>query len=216
MKVPAHIPAMLTVALATGAVVLPWVAGPLGWLPVLLHESAHGVAAVATGAEHVQITLTRDGGGGFRSMGGSPTLVWSAGYLGGPLCALGASRLAHRWPGAALATIAVLVATSTAFWLPHRDAIAMGLFAAAGVLGGLSLGLSDERARRLEPLVMLYLCAYGLADVVFDAWHAAPDIPSDAAQLAAGLGVPELAVFAGWGVAVLLISRAATSRPTEP
>ena len=216
MKVPPHIAALATVALATAAVVLPGLAGPLGWLPVLLHESAHGVAAVLTGASGVELTLSHDGGGSFRSLGGAPTLVWSAGYLGAPLLALAGSRLAQRWPGAALACIALVTGVTAAVWLPHRDSIALGLFLTAGVLAGLALGLSDERARRIEPLVVLYLCAYGLADVVFDAWHAAPDLPSDAAQLAAGWGAPKVAISVAWGLAVLVISRAATAPPRAP
>lgn len=199
------------VVAAAGAVMLPGLAGPLGWVPVLLHESAHGIAAVLTGASSVAISVTGDGGGSSKTQGGAPTLVWAVGYLGAPLLAWAGAAASRRFPGTALTLLALTTGLSTLAWLPARDPIALGLLITAGLLLGLGLGLSDDRAKTMEPMLVLYLCAYGLFDVIADARHATSSLNSDAGQLAAGWGVPELLVHLTWLAVVLWISRRATA-----
>ena len=61
---------------------------PLKILVVFLHELSHGLAAVLTGGEIVELSLSAQQGGHAVTRGGSRFLILSAGYLGSLLLCL--------------------------------------------------------------------------------------------------------------------------------
>ncbi len=55
---------------------------PVKVMVVLFHELSHGLAALLSGGEVLQIAVTADEGGCCESQGGIPALIVSAGYMG--------------------------------------------------------------------------------------------------------------------------------------
>ncbi len=105
-------------SLACFALALLHVGGPFDWLGTWLHEISHGLAAIATGGDIIDITLNFDGSGEARSRGGNETLTTFSGYAGAPILA-GLLYLAASLRGRAsrfALTIAAAATSAAVLW----------------------------------------------------------------------------------------------------
>lgn len=108
---------------------------PIRMLVTLIHESCHALAAVLTGGAVEGITLAPTGDGVTMSVGGSPLVIASAGYLGTTL--LGAVLLLTTRPGkgrGTLVALALIATVATLGWLRDGFSITVGLGLAAVLL----------------------------------------------------------------------------------
>lgn len=67
---------------------LPFVNLPFMWSETFFHEISHGLAAIFTGGEILNITLNFDGSGHCTTLGGTNFIITFAGYLGSALWGL--------------------------------------------------------------------------------------------------------------------------------
>lgn len=214
---------LLLLALAVGAALLwvPWLAllaFPFRMLSTLVHELAHGLAALVTGGAFLRFLLYPDGSGLAVTAGGWRLLVIPAGYLGLALFA-SALVLLGRFPRAArraLAVLGVLVTIfSLRFGLPAVLAGDLGagfLAVAAGVAWGAVLIVVPLRAGdRWVCFAVLLLAAVAGLTAASDLFtllglsglSAGP--ATDARAMAELTYVPALAWALLWAVAALAL-----------
>jgi len=158
------------------AAMLSWVswlaplAYPFRLLLTLVHEFAHGLAALATGGEFHRIAIFADGSGLAYTSGGWRVLVIPAGYLGaaafaGAVSTLGASPRAGRWT---LGVIGVFVgAMSLRYGLPslfskEASGGALATFAGIALASVLFLLATRASARWVTFSVLLLAIQAGL------------------------------------------------------
>ncbi|MDN3651296.1 M50 family metallopeptidase [Thalassotalea ponticola] len=67
---------------------LPVISVPFDWLESYFHEISHGLAALVSGGQIVQIQLFPNGAGLCTTRGGNPFLISVSGYLGATVWAL--------------------------------------------------------------------------------------------------------------------------------
>lgn len=166
---------------------------PLRLFVTLVHELAHGLAALLTGGEFVQFRVMARGAGVALTRGGSPAVIIPAGYLGTALFGAALLLLTHR-TGA-----------------PHRVAIALG--AAIAVLTLLHAGISVGNLSILELVFSIAIIASGLGVLLLRDADAGKH-RSGLAILALGAGLlllfatgsNRLTVAVGLGAAVLLVA----------
>lgn len=170
---------------------------PLKIFVVLLHETSHALAAVASGGRVERILLTVDQGGATYVRGGSAFLMLSAGYLGSlawGLVLLEAARAPNRWLRWIVAGVGGLVMAIAVLFVRNAFGLIFSLlFGAALVFAG----------RRLRPrgnaaaLTVLGLTSalYAVLDIRSDILQR-PHLESDAHMLGQLTGVPTLV----WGV----------------
>jgi hypothetical protein len=180
---------------------------PLKLFTVFLHETSHGLAAVASGGSIERIELSADQAGLCVTRGGSRFLVASAGYLG----SLGFG-LALLWLGARSrydrALVAMLGAATLALTLGYvRTAFGFAYGLAAGlallaVAAWLPAEASDLVLRVLGTVSALYAIWDVAADVLLR------DVPgSDAHALAELTGLPAPLWGLAWiGVSLVLLA----------
>jgi hypothetical protein len=171
-------------------------------LAVLLHESAHVVAAVLTGGRVEQMVVDLREGGYTRYWDGSPILVMQAGYLGSLFAGIGLIAMARGPARVGCSAVGLFVVGMCALMPPltWNQLYAAGLgnaFVLLGVRGG------DAARRAVLRGVGTFCMLYALVDVSADAGT------GDAAVLAARTGVPALVWTLTWlgsglGVVVLL------------
>lgn len=175
---------------------------PVKLFVVLLHELAHGLAAVATGGSIVRIEISELIGGLAVTQGGWELLVVSSGYIGsmvfGGLILLGAQRTRIVRPLAA--GIGVLVLGVTLLYIRN------GFGLVFGSLAGAALVAAARWLPRLPLEVALqYLgaasCLYALVDVKEDLLTTEHRL-TDATILQNMTGVPALV----WGVLFSLLA----------
>ncbi len=114
------------VIVATGLVVIAWfipglavLTTPINYLGTHTHELFHALVALATGAQSIVVHVYADGSGVMNALGGAPTLVSMAGYLGATAFGAGlivASRT-ERGARVALRALAAFVAVGSLLWL---------------------------------------------------------------------------------------------------
>ncbi|HMQ33291.1 MAG TPA: M50 family metallopeptidase [Chloroflexaceae bacterium] len=197
--------ALAPAALALPAALVAFAAGwlgplayPLRLLTTLVHELAHGLAALLTGGAFLRFVVFADGSGLAYTAGGLRLLIIPAGYVGvalvgAALIAVGrnarASRLALGGLGAALALLTLRYALPT---LISAQALGGLLTLLAGVGLGALLLLAAWRAGAAWATFLLNLLGFHLGLSAFgDLWTlfgvttaAGPAPRSDAAAMA--------------------------------
>ena len=208
--------------LATSAIVTLWqlpyghqLLYPLTLLATYAHELGHGLTALLLGFEFDQLVLHADGSG--QAMwhgqpGRVATAAIAAGGLLGPTVAGISLLLLSRTPRfarALLATLALLMALSMAWWVRN----AFGQFfvlAWAASLGLAARFLSGRSAAFLLHLIATTLCLAWFSDLDYlfsaEAVVIGARYPSDSAVIAQALWLP----YWFWGGAVALFSLAMT------
>jgi hypothetical protein len=197
---------------------------PIKILVVFFHELSHGLAAVLTGGEIVEIEVSARIGGVCRTMGGNRFLTVSAGYLGsllwgGLILLTAAYSKLDRWIAGALGALLIVIGL-----LYVRPFISFGFFFGL-VVGAGFIAMGVFLSHRINDFVLrlvgLTSCLYAPLDIKSDIL-ARPFIRSDAAILADLTGIPTLVWGLLWfAVAVvasaffLLLSTKASSDSTE-
>lgn len=172
---------------------------PLKIFVVLLHEVSHAVAVVATGGTVSSIELDPYQGGATHFRGGSHFAALNAGYLGSLLwgallfTASRARRVRSDWVNGSIGALVILL---TVFFVRSAFGIVFG------VVFGLALVFAAQKMgqlmnRRLLWVLGLTSALYAILDIKSDVLDR-PELPSDAAVLAAMLGVPTVVVGAVW------------------
>lgn len=170
---------------------------PLKIFVVLLHETSHALALLATGGSVSHITLDPAQGGATLGMGGWPFVTLSAGYLGslafGSLLVKG-SQWKRLAPGTLLALVGGVVLALTAIYVRNPFGLVFGIgFGATLVFSGRKL--PAVWSRRLTMGLGLTSVLYAILDIKSDILDR-PELQSDARMLAELTGIPTVA----WGV----------------
>ena len=178
---------------------------PIKLFVVLLHEISHGIAAIVTGGEVIEIEVNERIGGYCQYRGGNRLVVASAGYLGslvwGGVILVIASRTPYsRQLGTVLAAVLLTV---TLLWIRNS----FGVFYTAGiavVLYVLCRFLPGVLVRILMQFLGTASCLYVIVDIYEDVIRIYQD-GSDADTLAQLTGIP--AIFWGliWGAIALVM-----------
>jgi hypothetical protein len=180
---------------------------PLKVFVVFLHEISHAAAAIATGGAVQGIELAPNQGGVAYTVGGSPFVTLSAGYLGSLLWGvlfvmLGFSRwLRPRW---IIRAVGVFVLAATIFLVRNPFGLLFGL-AFGGALLAASKYLSQGTNRLLLLGLGLTSTLYAILDIKSDI-ISRPHLRSDAAMLAEMTGIPTIFWGFLWIAIALLVS----------
>lgn len=178
-----------------------WVVLPLKLFVVLLHETSHGLAAIATGGTIDRIVITVNQGGACYCGGGDAFLTLSAGYLGsllwGAVLVLLASRLGRRasW---ITAIVGIAVALVGLFYIRNVFGLLFGIGTGAALVAVARYASTAVNARVLW-MLGLTSCLYAVLDIKSDVLDR-PEMQSDARMLAEMTGVPTEA----WGILWIL------------
>ena len=180
---------------------------PLKIFVVLLHELSHAVAVWVTGGVVEGITLDPAQGGVTYSRGGSALLALSAGYLGSLLW--GVLLVVAGYGGRVRGSLVVGAAAVGVLALTVLE-VRSGFGVVFGLLAGATLLVAATRLpelwnRRILLVLGLTSCLYAILDIKSDVLDR-PDLPSDAAQLAALTGVPTAVWGTLWIAAGLVVS----------
>jgi hypothetical protein len=180
---------------------------PLKVFVVLLHEISHALAAIATGGSVERIVLDANQGGAAYTVGGSPFITLSAGYLGslfwGVLFVmLGFSRLLRpRWIIGAVGVFVVLVSV---FVVRNPFGLLFGITFGSALVA--SAQYLSQRTNRILLLVLgLTSTLYAILDIKSDI-ISRPNLRSDAAMLAEMTGIPTIVWGFLWIAIALLVS----------
>lgn len=158
---------------------------PLKILVVFFHELSHGMAAVLTGGEIVEIQVVAGQGGHCVTRGGSRFLTLSAGYLGssiwGGTILVMAART--RWDRAIAVVLGTMLAALSVMYLRPFLSFGFGF----GLVAGLTLvAFGRWGTERLNDLTLrtigLTSCIYALLDIKSDVLDR-PHLRSDAVML---------------------------------
>ncbi len=171
---------------------------PLKILVVFFHELSHGLMAILTGGEVVEIQVVAQQGGHCITRGGSRVLTLSAGYLGslvwgGVILSLAART---RWDRTIAVVLGALLLGVTAVFVRPFASFGFG-FGVASSLALLLCGLklSERVCDLVLRLIGLTSCLYAVLDIKSDILDR-PGLRSDAAMLSEVTGMPT--TF--WGV----------------
>ncbi len=179
---------------------------PLRILVVLFHECGHGLAAVLTGGEVLEIGLSANEGGTCLTRGGWSFVVLNAGYLGSLVCGLLLLALSRgrRAPRGLVLALGALVLSVTVLLL--RPLLSFGFLygaLAGGALLALGLWAPPWINWILLRLVGSFSVLYALLDIRDDVFAARPGSLSDASALAAMTGIPAVLWGVVWGLVAL-------------
>jgi len=192
------------------AVILLWDTAavyPLQILVVFFHEMSHGLAALLTGGSIQEISVVPEQGGYCRTLGGSPFIILSAGYLGslvwGGVILVLASRT--RLDRAVAAVLGALLLLASALFV--RPLTSFGFI--FGALTGAGLVAASTRLPAAAhdfalKVIGLTSCLYAVLDIKSDVLDR-PGVESDAHMLADLTGIPTLV----WGLAWISIAAVA-------
>lgn len=175
---------------------------PVKIMVVFLHELSHGLAAVLTGGEIVEIALSPQQGGHAITRGGSAFLILSAGYMGSLLLGAALLLVALRTQAdrAVLALLGIVTLAVTAFYIRAPFAVLFCVGAGLGMLG-VARYLGRDMADMVLRVIGLTSLIYVPYDI-FDDTIARSGEPSDAWLLAQTVGGPTVI----WGGLWLVLS----------
>jgi hypothetical protein len=199
---------LVLVALAVGYAWESWAVYPLRLFVVFLHEISHGIAAVATGGEVLEIQVFREEAGHCVTLGGSPVVILSAGYVGSMLLGAGTLLVATRTRAAPLLAAALgggLICVALFYVPAHANAFGRGFAIAFG--GALAaLGMLPRRiwAEGALQVIGVTSCLYAVVDIKGDVLDHS-GAPSDAVALAEITGVPSTVWGVTWIVASVVV-----------
>lgn len=204
MEISTRTRSMLVFAATAAGIVLFWqtpLLYPLKIFVVLLHESSHALAALATGGSVERIVIDPDQGGYTLVHGGNAFITLSAGYLGSLAWGAAILSTAH-WKRAGLVAMALGAAVLVVTILYVRNVFGFGF----GLLFGLAALVAGRRLpRRLVTWLLLVVglssCLYAVLDIKSDILDH-PSMPSDARALAQLTHIPVMV----WGVLWLAIA----------
>ena len=187
---------------------------PLKIFVVLLHETSHAIALLATGGAVDRITLDPQQGGATWGSGGIRFITLSAGYLGslvlGGMLVLASQSKRFR-PQWMMGFVGVLILVLTAVYIDGAFGVMFGVLFGLALLAG-SQKLTAVWSARVLTALGLTSVGYAIFDIKSDIIDR-PGVESDAHMLADLTGVPTLF----WGVlwiglavvaAVILLRRA--------
>ncbi|MDA0330239.1 MAG: M50 family metallopeptidase [Gemmatimonadetes bacterium] len=187
---------------------------PLKIFVVLLHETSHAIASVATGGGIDKITLDPRQGGACYCFGGNAFITLTAGYLGsllwGAAMVEGArsKKVRTDWVNGFIGVMVVLL---TAFFVRSGFGLLFGIaFGLTMVMAAKKMGPTMNRG--LLFTLGLTSVLYAILDIKSDVLDR-PHLQSDAAMLGELTHVPTLVYGVLWiaialGVAFLLLKRA--------
>lgn len=170
---------------------------PLKIFVVLLHETSHAVAAVATGGSVQRITLDPLQGGACYCPGGSAFVTLSAGYLGSLLWGglmISAARSKRVKTTLVNGLIGGLVIGLTILYVRNGFGIAFGIAFGLAMIT-VSRKLSASVNRTLLLTLGLTSALYAILDIKSDVLDR-PELQSDAQMLGELTGVPTIV----WGL----------------
>ncbi|MEW6363398.1 MAG: M50 family metallopeptidase [Acidobacteriota bacterium] len=176
---------------------------PLKILVVLLHEISHGIAAVLTGGEILQMVVDANQGGRCWVQGGNLFVILTAGYLGsmlwGALILIVAART--RYDRAVSAAIGLFLLIITLLYVRSAFGFSVGLlFSVAMIMAAwkLPVGVNDIVLK----VIGITSCLYAILDIIDDVLRR-PGIGSDADMLASHTGIPSLVWGSLWVAAAI-------------
>jgi len=177
---------------------------PLKLFVVLLHESSHGLAALATGGRIVEIRVFPQEAGLTVTTGGNAFLITSAGYVGSML--FGATILLVATRTRLSQWLALLLGVgSAAVALRCMPSEGAGFAAGCGVV----LAALSPLPRWISAFVLRVIgvtsCLYAIVDIKNDVLDRV-GAPSDATALAQMTHIPSVV----WGAAWIAVSLVAT------
>jgi hypothetical protein len=182
---------------------------PLKIFVVFIHEAGHALATVLTGGRVVSMVVTPWESGYVESVGGSPLLIASAGYVGsalfGGIMLLLAGR--QRWATTIFAGLALLFGVVTVCFVRTLFGMLFGLGTTA-VFGGLAWKCFPGAPYIIDILaVMSSLYAlYDLSDFLLAGAR------TDAVMLAQLTHVPAFVWAVLWSIVALLVVYSAGKR----
>lgn len=134
---------------------LPLISIPFNWLESYFHEVSHGIAAILTGGNVLQIQLFANGAGLCTTQGGIGFVISFAGYAGATLWGWGIYKLASAHQNVAQifsVFIFLLLVCSIVFW--GRDLLTWFIL---GVLAALFLlTIKLKKIHYLQRLMQLF------------------------------------------------------------
>jgi len=188
---------------------------PLRLFVTYIHEASHSLAAIITGGQVLQFTVSPDGSGLATTMGGSRLLILPAGYLGAALFGSGLFYLLYRHPhprtysaliGAFLVIFTVLYA--------RPDASGAWTAMVVGILFGLVLiAMAWKATPHLTQLLLTILALISATNAILDinsltrmGGDCNGDTITDAVQMACSFGLSSGFWAIVWmGVAVIML-----------
>jgi len=171
---------------------------PLKIIVIFFHELSHGIAALVTGGSIQRISISSREGGDCLTLGGSPFLILSAGYLGsllwgGVFLLLGARTKSDR---PALATLGLMLVWISFLIVRPFESFGFIFGVSTGaVMIAIAVSLPAAVSDLLLRLVGLTSCLYAVFDIKSDILDR-PGAESDASMLAAQTGIPVVI----WGI----------------
>lgn len=180
---------------------------PLTILATIFHELSHGLAAILSGGQIVEISIYANGSGVAVTRGGSQLLISPAGYLGATLIAA-LLLLTVRWRRAGrvlLFALSALLVVTVILWIRGG----FGMFFTV-LLAGAFAGV----AWKAPPIVIRWsnpLLAAGLLREALDAAWGLVRFPgtgqiNDAVILASRTGLPAIVYSVTWTALALAIT----------
>jgi hypothetical protein len=180
---------------------------PLKIFVVLLHETSHAMAAVATGGSIQRITLDPLQGGACYCPGGNAFLTLSAGYLGSLLWGglmISVARSKRVRADMVNSLVGGLVVGLTILYVRNGFGVAFGIAFGVAMIAA-SRKLSASLNRSLLLTLGLTSALYAILDIKSDVIDR-PDLESDAHMLAELTGIPTVAWGVLWITAALAFS----------
>ncbi|WP_237072779.1 M50 family metallopeptidase [Pseudaestuariivita rosea] len=150
--------------LTTAVVFLLWntlLAFPLKMLVVFFHEISHGLAAILTGGQIIEITLSPQQGGVATTAGGSRFAILFAGYIGSLLCGVALFMAALRTQADTwwMASVGVVLIIITILYIRTPFALAFGL-----ITGAAMLAMARYLSHQINDLVLRII---GLTSMIY-------------------------------------------------
>lgn len=180
---------------------------PLTILATIFHELSHGLAAILSGGQIVEMSIYANGSGVAVTRGGSQLLISPAGYLGATLISA-MLLLTVRWRRAGrvlLYALAALLVVSVVLWIRGGFGMFFTVLLAAA-FAGVAWKAPPIVIRWLNPL----LAAGLLREALDAAWglvrFAGTGQVNDAVILASRTGVPPTVYSVTWTVLALAIT----------
>jgi len=133
---------------------LPFISIPFKWLESYFHEISHGLAAIFTGGEIVQIQLFPNGAGLCTTRGGMAFIISLMGYAGATFWGVVIYSLAsvhHRMAQLFAALLMLLIICSVLFWV--RDILTFVIVSMLFIL--FSLHFKLKKLHYLQLLLQL-------------------------------------------------------------